>query len=666
MFWPSAKPKSRNGTRACSLALQQLDFNRLPILTAAQITDLLHLETRLKSIEKLTGAGQAYYQLLYEPALRQYLESVQLAPASAAHHHAGPGGLAVHTLDVIDLALRKRKSYNLPQRSNAEAIAEQEHIWTYAIFAGAILHDIGKMVCSTKLVLESGSVWTPHDASILATGATHYRVVFDKAGYKLHTLLSNGFLHLLPPKGRGWLAQYPEILAQLTAWLAGDYYAWGVIGEIVRQADRESVAKNLGLGGDRERFPNAPAIPLVDKLTTALRQLLDEGQLKLNRANGSAGWCDGPFTYLVCGTVADAVRRHLLSAGATDVPVDNTRIFDTWQEHGFVVATPGEGGAVWHLTVNGKLTLTVLKFETARLFHPSRRPEPFAGNLVLKTKASIPVGTSNTSEPLPAPVGSSNTPERETKTRCSASDPIPPTALLEVPTPQAGIPDVGCAAQTESQQRPPQGVERDQTDDHVKPLYKDEKTPPPNRSTDNPKPPLLADVQFNGAKSLTLENPHIAEQFLAWLKDGIRAHRITVNRPDALVHVVKEGVLIVSPLSFKLFVRELGLISDTQGEEMAQAQTKAATKVQKQLERMMVKQKLHRKTRQGMNIHTYLVQGEHREAKIRGWLLPLACIYISDPHPEPNPALCNLSGFFEETAKKSSRKSGFFLNLSDH
>ena len=190
MFWFRVN-KSHNGTRARSVNLQQLDFNRLPILTAAQITDLLHLETRLKSIEKLTGAGQAYYQLLYEPALRQYLESVQLAPASAAHHHAGPGGLVVHTLDVIDLALRKRKSYNLPQRSNAEAIAEQEHIWTYAIFAGAILHDIGKMVCSTKLVLESGSVWTPYSslAQGLLTGKFGPDHTFAKGDHRFRNKL---------------------------------------------------------------------------------------------------------------------------------------------------------------------------------------------------------------------------------------------------------------------------------------------------------------------------------------------------------------------------------------------------------------------------------------------------------------------------------------------
>jgi hypothetical protein len=237
---------------------------------------------------------------------------------------------------------------------------------------------------------------------------------------------------------------------------------------------------------------------------------------------------------------------------------------------------------------------------------------------------------------------------------------------LEVPTPQTGIPDVGLASQIEPQRGEQQAVDQDQPDNHVKPFYKGEKTSPPYRSADNSKPPLLADAQSNGAKSLSLEDPHIAEQFIAWLKDGIRGHRITVNRPDALVHVVKEGVLIVSPLSFKLFVRELGLISDSQGEEMEQVQTKAATKVQKQLERRMVKQKLHRKTRQGMNIHTYLVQGEHREAKIRGWLLPLACIYESDPHPEPNHALCNLSGFLDETAKRPSSKSGFFLDLPDH
>lgn len=549
MFWRKTKsrgPKLRPG-------LEWLDFAKLPILSAQEIVKHLSLESRLKSIEKLTGTGSEYYQLLYAPALRQYIESVQLVPASTAHHHAGPGGLVIHTLDVIDIALRDRKSYNLPQQALAETIAQQEHAWTYAIFAAGLLQDIGKLICDIRLLLDTGTVWTPHGDNILQSGAKHYTVVFERTNSNLHTRLRNGFLHLLPPRGRGWLAQFPDILTQLTAWLNGDPYEWGTIGEIVRQAVDESVTRNLKMGGNRKRFPNAPTAPLVDTLTTTLRQLLDEGRLKINRADGGAGWCDGPYTYLLCGSVGDAVRSYLYNAGATETPLDNSHIFETWLAHGFVEGTPA-GDAVWHLTIDGKLTLKVLKFETGRIFHPSRRPGIFPGRLEITTQK--PAVTQN---------------------------PSPQTEPTEPPT--GGVTD-----------------------------------------------------------TTLVDDSDIAHHFLSWIRTGLRENRIPVNHRDALLHVVKEGVLIVTPLAFLGFVREFGLVEeDGDPREQAKGETRAAIKIQKKLERMLEKEKRHRKTEAGLNIHTYRLLDEQMESKVHGWLLPVTAIYDDRPSPEPNPALLRLS-----------------------
>jgi integrating conjugative element relaxase (TIGR03760 family) len=670
-FWR----KSKSASSKTQLDLKQLDLNKLPILKAQDIIALLGLEKRFKSIEKLAGAGSEYFQLLYTPALHQYIESVQLAPASAFHHHAGPGGLVIHTLDVIDHALRKRKSYNLPQQSTPEVIAQQEHVWTYAIFAGALLHDIGKLVCNTKLVLETGAVWTPHHASILESGATHYKVLFERAEYKLHTRLSNGFLHLLPPRGRGWLAQFPDILAQLTGWLAGEAYDWGVIGEIVRQADGESVAKNLKLGGDRNRFPNAPSVPLVDKLTTALRQLLDEGQLKINRRDGSAGWCDGLYTYLVCGTVADAVRSHLLSAGATEVPVDNSRIFDTWQEHGFVHSTP-DGGAIWHLTINEKLTLTVLKFETGRIFHPSRRPEAFTGQLAISANKPIAHAASKTATPLPSPTEGVEAPNAshaqpnkdEAERALTESVGSPNTSSTqsnrfepENDEPQSvGTPNTQVEADNEASKNH-NNAPNQTHNSHVKSFYMADEQEPTSSSDHKPAPNSPQNAR-DAPKSLSLDDSDIGLHFLNWIKSGLQENRIMVNRSDALLHTVKEGVLIVSPKAFKLFARQFSLVeSSDEPKERARLETQAATKIQKRLERLMSKDKLHRKTKNGMNIHTYLVQGEHKESKIRGWLLPISVIYGDGQAPEPNPVLMNLSGFKGRT--QSKKNSDYFLGL---
>ncbi|MEW8139464.1 MAG: MobH family relaxase [Candidatus Thiodiazotropha endolucinida] len=666
-FWR----KTRKTPARDPLDLHQLDFNKLPVLKAQEIIELLGLENRLKSIEKLTGTGSEYYQLLYVPALLQYIESIQLAPASASHHHAGPGGLAVHTLDVIDIALRKRKSYNLPQQSVPEVIARQEHVWTYAVFAGALLHDIGKLVCNTQIVLSTGAIWTPHDSNILNAGATHYSIDFNQAPYNLHTRLSNGFLHILPPRGRGWLAQFPEILSQLTAWLAGELYEWGVIGEIVRQSDQESVAKNLKLGGDRKRFPGAPTIPLVDKLTTALRQLIDEGKLKINRPDGSAGWCDGPYTYLVCGTVANAVRTHLHNAGANEVPLDNSRLFDTWQEHGFIENTP-EGGAIWHLTINDKLTLTVLKFETGRIFHPSRRPDAFRGKLEVSDKkpaeAAHQSSESGNSDITRAPKEDPHVSARDRAQSDGApthdvplSDPDKTGTPDKVRQQSDGTPITmdNASDKSSNQSEKSENVQDNQKDNNrVKEFYTDETKI--GKSADKPgKSGNASNSMPPSPTAFTLDDPELAALFLSWLKTGLQENHILVNRSDALLHVVKEGVLVVSPITFKKFARQFELVGQSEGG----SETKAANKIQKMLERKMTKEQLHLKTKSGMNIHTYLVQGDHKESKIRGWLLPISVIYGNGPAPDPNPALMNLSGFLEKSSRKQ-KQTDYFLNFS--
>ncbi len=617
-FWSKDSQTKANMSSGSLPEIKNLKLDQLPILKAPQIITLLRLERRLNSIESLVATGDEYFRVLYQPAINRYIESVQLAPASASHHHAGPGGLATHTLDVIDIALRLRKSYNLPLQAITEVIMEQEHVWTYAVFAGALLHDIGKMVCNTKIQLDNGEFWTPHGGSILKTGATHYNIVFQKSRYKLHTQLSNGFFHILPPASRAWLSQYTDVLAQLTAWLSGDIYEYGTIGEIVRIADGESVANNLKIGGDRSRFPNAPTVPMVDRLTTALRQMLDEGRLKINGTEGSSGWCDGQYTYLVCGTVADQVRQHLNNAGATDIPSDNSRVFDTWQEHGFISST-SNGGAIWYLTINQKLTLTVLKFETNVIFHPSHRPEAFPGNLEI-------------SETKP-----------QSGATCTTQQ-INPESVAPCNTQQADSHAVATCNTSKSQDMVLSNTNKHNID-HVKNIYTDEAKPEKEeKNTEMPIPAICSSVPV--PDTFNLDDPDIAQYFLDWFRSGIRDGKIFVNRKDALLHIVKEGAFLVSPLAFKQFVRKHKLMDSKNNEN------DATKRVQNKLEKLMKKAKLHKKTKTGMNIHTYLIQGPTgRESKIMGWLVPVETIYGEIKPPDRNKALTNITGFLGEKKK---------------
>jgi hypothetical protein len=113
----------------------------------------------------------------------------------------------------------------------------------------------------------------------------------------------------------------------------------------------------------------------------------------------------------------------------------------------------------------------------------------------------------------------------------------------------------------------------------------------------------------------------VGEQFLAWLRDGVTAGRVLVNSVNARIHVVPEGVLLISPAIFKDFDRENW----------------------QQVQKRFTKLRIHRRRTDGTNIHTYKVIGHRKQSRIKGYLLPDPIGAF--PHidlPPPNPYLSPL------------------------
>ncbi|MFZ5601287.1 MAG: TraI domain-containing protein, partial [Pseudomonadota bacterium] len=86
--------------------LASLNLQQLPLLSASTLVQILEAENLLRSVRRLVAVDSRHWSSLYQPALDRFLEACQLAPASMAHHHAGPGGLAAHTLESLEIALR--------------------------------------------------------------------------------------------------------------------------------------------------------------------------------------------------------------------------------------------------------------------------------------------------------------------------------------------------------------------------------------------------------------------------------------------------------------------------------------------------------------------------------------------------------------------------------
>lgn len=599
---------------ARGLELAQIDPHRIPILRAEQIIHLLGLDPVIRSLRQLSCVSDKQFELLYRPVIERFIEAAQLVPASTAHHHAGLGGLVVHTLNVAERALKRRKRFELPQHAEPEVIAEHEHAWTYGVFVGAMLHDVGKLLANYCLKLDNRKPWNPFGASILQTGASTYRIDFLSSDYRLHVRLGPAFWFLVPEAGRQWLAQRADLLIQLMAWLLGDWYECGAIGEIIMDADRSSVAENLKLGGDRDRLAYAPTIPVIERLMMSLRALLEKGEIKVNLAGGGAGWVDGVYTWLACGVVAKKVVAQLKEAGASGIPTDNARLFDIWQEHGYALSTP-EGKAVWHVEILGpedahgnpgyRFTLTMLKFETGRLFHPSRRPSAFGGVIRVLSEqeamAEKPQATSSDDaqevQDDARPAGESLNLKRS-PTDADEEDPFAPMVCSMEQTKESAPTCGECSGDT-----PAEGESASQTGSVV-----------PNNG------------QYSAPRGLL--DPALAKHFISWVRTGILDKSIVVNRPEAKVHVVAEGVLLVTPIIFQHYLRTFGLLSE------GMPMNKAFKKIQQVVQKLG----LHIKAINGMNVHTYRVEGDNKKgAHISGYLFPVALFYdhMHEP-PEPN------------------------------
>ena len=84
----------------------------------------------LDHIWERISLSRAQFSLLYLAPLERYAELVQQFPASESHHHAYPGGMLDHGLEIVAYALKLRQSHLLPVGMKPEEQAAQAEVWT--------------------------------------------------------------------------------------------------------------------------------------------------------------------------------------------------------------------------------------------------------------------------------------------------------------------------------------------------------------------------------------------------------------------------------------------------------------------------------------------------------------------------------------------------------
>ena len=331
-------------------AADKLDFDRLPLLSARGLIELTGQYGRLAHIKRIVQIDDATWQMLYQEVIERFAELVQLMPASQAHHHAVPGGMFVHTLEVLEIALTLRRQYKLPQFASEKQQEDERHLWTYAVFLATILHDVGKRLTLCRFILDDERELAPFSTDPAKLAGRHYRIVFNDSKYHaLHEQIGLAFIgHLLSPLAQDFILPRLHVMQQVMGYIHDDDDTAAIIGKIVREADQRSTGASLQHIPTR-KFRGATLENIGERLMTRLRHLLADNRFAINTRNGNV-YTTGDFhtgyTYILSKTLADTLRNSLHEDGQNDIPSDNNRIFDILGEHGF--AERNADGKVMH------------------------------------------------------------------------------------------------------------------------------------------------------------------------------------------------------------------------------------------------------------------------------------------------------------------------------
>lgn len=630
----------------------------LHVLDASTLIQVCNLAGALQQIQRESKLSQAVWERDFAPAIGQTLRFVQLLPASEAHHHAHVGGLAAHTVEVVHAAITIRNGYLLPRGGAAEVVDRQRDHWTYAVIFAALLHDIGKPMTDLRVALAERAdgplrPWLPMAGDMVDAGAAEYEVRFApkaERDYGAHRRLPLVLApRIVPATALAFLAREPSVMLELQAVWSGDD-ATSVLTEIVRQADRRSAASNLQQG-PRGQFGAATTVPLIEQLMAAMRRLLRQGGLPLNR-DGAAGWVVDGAIWFVAKRLADAVREEIARGepnGGESLPgaSKNDRLFDTWQDYGVLERNPDTGQAVWYVEVRGAgyaHELAMLRFPLDKLFDSTDAyPAAFEGTLIVKPSRNAR-DRREAGEGTEAGQGEDLAHDNEE----ARQRPGKKSQGLDIPAPRPAHAASRPAetADTQAPQRRPAAPDLDPTEDEGADSFLSDDDSV--AAQDGPKPKSIRPISSPMIRPVT---PFVREptrsartgrlsesdkqspapsdaalRFMTWLQQGLGDGSIPYNEAGAPVHFVPDGMALVSPRTFRDFAALYG--DDGTGPPHPPSGDKLGTGIQRQV----IKAKWHIVGSGNANVLHYTVLG--RGGKPAG---KLAAVVVKHPERWINP-----------------------------
>ena len=168
-----------------------------PALSAQAIIDRSGAANLIVLLRVRMGFPAESFALAARPLIDGYAEFVQLRPIPGSSRYGGPGGQLQRGLVTALRALDHRRGQILPRNAPPEILGALAHRWTYAVFAAALLRDVGEVHSDDSVRM---------------------------------------FERWVSPIVHAWLAEHPPLMAELRAVLVGRADASSAIAELVERA----------------------------------------------------------------------------------------------------------------------------------------------------------------------------------------------------------------------------------------------------------------------------------------------------------------------------------------------------------------------------------------------------------------------------------------------
>lgn len=320
-------------------------------------SDILRPHRKLLDRIKLSsGEEDKAFIELYEPIILRFAEYVHLLPASEFHHHAMPGGLLRHGLEVALIALMKadRTLYGTDKPPSQRQSIEKR--WKLAVFLAGLSHDIGKPLTDMIVVADTGEQWSPFLNDLYSwgkqRGVQYYTVSWIEGRHKQHEAVSGLVLDFLAGHDvKNYLYDGdPAILHMMMSAIISPNSDTNMIAKIVSESDHQSTKHDNEKTGSSVKKSSSIKRRILD----AIAQLLSDGSLEINTEKKQA-YLIKEGLFLSWPKCASLIQSKMNDSGSgSGIPKDPRFLADLLIDEGIALEGIGLFQArtrVWRINV---------------------------------------------------------------------------------------------------------------------------------------------------------------------------------------------------------------------------------------------------------------------------------------------------------------------------